>query len=158
MRRLLSAIEMLAGFALALVAGLIFLTAALRYGLSTSLPDGFDIARYLQGIALMWGMSVATYRSGHIRVDLVWELSGERIRRAIDIFAAFVTAAFFCVFAWALLDSLGGRIRSNELTADMRIVVWPFYLTAILGVVATALVSLVVLFRTFQPTDGHAHG
>ncbi|TKT76128.1 TRAP transporter small permease [Aquamicrobium sp. LC103] len=158
MNRILSAIEAVAGLTLAAVAVLIFLTAVLRYAFSVNLPDGFDFARYLQGIAILWGMTVATYRAGHISVDVVWEVSRPAVRRAIDIFAAVLTAGFFCVFAWALFNRLPSVIASGEVTADLRVVVWPFFLTAICGVAATAFVSLIVLLRAFQPTAEVNHG
>ncbi|MEO4000459.1 TRAP transporter small permease [Mesorhizobium sp. CAU 1732] len=158
MGRILSAIEAIAGLALAVVAALIFLTAVLRYGFSMNLPDGFDFARYLQGIAILWGLSVATYRGSHICVDVIWEISQPATQRAIDIFASVLTAGFFCLFAWALFSRFPSVIGSNEVTADMRIVIWPFYLTAICGALATAFVSLVVVLRSFKPSHEQHHG
>jgi len=158
MDRIQNAIEIIAGLALAMVALLIFVTVVLRYGFSVNLPDSFDFARYLQGIAIMWGLSVATYRGSHISVDAVWEVSSPPVRRAIDIFASTITAGFFCVFAWQLFDRLPSFIGSNQVTSDMRIIIWPFYLCAIMGAAATAFVSLLVMLRVFRPAKAVSHG
>ena len=158
MESILSTIERIAGFALAVVAGLIVVSALLRYGFAMNLPDGFDLARYLQGIAIMWGLSVATYYNSHIGVDIVWEVSGPRARRAIDLFAGLVTAGFFLLFSWALLSSLPSLAGSHEVTVDLRIPTWYFYGVAVAGVCATAFVSLVVLLRAFKSGDQQTDG
>ncbi len=158
MHSILRAIEVIAGLALAVVALLIFVTVVLRYGFGVNLPDGFDFARYLQGIAILWGLSVATFHGSHISVDIMWEVASPPLRRVIDIIAGGVTAAFFCVFAWQLFDRLPSFIASNQVTSDMRIVVWPFYVTAIAGVAATAFVALVVLMRAVFNRDAKRNG
>lgn len=158
MHTILKVIEIVAGLALAVVAGLIFVTVVMRYGFAVNVPDSFDLARYLQGIAILWGLSVATFHKSHISVDIMWEVGGPRLRHVIDIVAAAVTAAFFCVFAWQLFDRLPSFIASNQVTSDMRLLVWPFYLMAIAGVASTALVALVVLLRTIVTREKISHG
>lgn len=153
MDRLLALIEKIAGAMLAIVAGLVVVAAVMRYGFAKNLPDGFDLARYLQGIAIMWGLSVATYYRSHICVDLVWELVGPGARRIIDIFAAALTALFFVMLAWALLSRLPSLISSHEVTVDLQMPTWYLYAVAIAGACATALVSIVVLLRSFKPEN-----
>lgn len=148
MERILSIIERTAGIALALVAILIFLTVVLRYVFGANLPDGFDLSRNLQGIAIVWGLSVATYRQGHIAVDIVWEVATPRWRRMIDIVANLFTAAFFCAFAWVMVRRLPSVMRSSEVTNDLHIAIWPFFAACAAGAVATALVAAVVLGRS----------
>lgn len=159
MSRILNAIEAIAGLALAAVAVLIFTTAVLRYVFAVNLPDGFDFARYLQGIAIVWGLSVATWRGSHICVDIVHEFCGPGVQRAIDLLASIVTAGFFCLLAFALLTRLPSMMTSGQGTADLRLAIWPFYLTVTLGGLAAALVSLIVVLRSLRPTFGtSSHG
>lgn len=160
MERILSAIERTAGLALALVAILIFLTAFLRYLFSVNLPDGFDLSRYLQGIAIVWGLAVTTYRGGHICVDVIWEIGGPRLKRAIDVVANTLTALFFCAFAWVLVRRLPSIMSSSEFTNDLHLSIWPFFAACVAGAIATALVSVVVLLRTFtaRPQEPVPHG
>lgn len=152
-KRVLSVIETTAALAIAVVAGLIFLTAVLRYVFSINLPDGFDFARYLQGIAILWGLAVATWRNGHITIDIVTEMSSPRWERIINTVAATVTAGFFCVFAWALIDRLPTVIAARQLTSDLRVPIWPFYLIAISGVLATAFVAVLALITYLKPVE-----
>src|SRR3989304_5099592 len=103
MERLVLWVERLGGASLAAVALLVFVSVVLRDLFSVDLPDSFDFSRYLQGIAIFWGLAVATYRNTHISVDIVWDLSGTAWRRAIDVFAATLNLLFMGVFAYMLV-------------------------------------------------------
>ncbi|MDO5659104.1 MAG: TRAP transporter small permease [Paracoccus sp. (in: a-proteobacteria)] len=151
MNKVVSLIETVAGLALAAVALLTFTAVVFRYGLARNLPDGFDFARYLQGIAIMWGLSVATWHRGHISVDLLWEVSPTPVRRVIDIFASILTAGFFGAFAWQMFLRLQAIMSSGQVTADLRLAIWPFYLAGVCGAMATALVAIVLVLRAIWP-------
>jgi hypothetical protein len=73
MKRLLSAIETMAALSLLLIAVLTAGNVLLRYAFSIQIPDWFDGSRMLQGIALFWGIALATYYGTHLGVDLLWE-------------------------------------------------------------------------------------
>ncbi len=149
-------IERAAGFFLGAVALLIFLSVVLRYGFSVNLPDAFDLSQYLQGVAIMWGLAVATYRGGHIVVDVLWELAGRSGKRAIDTFARFVTTAFFFLLALWLFLRLPDHIASRQVTTELGLPIWPFYLAAALGVLACLVVSLIALIQVAGGQD-HTH-
>jgi TRAP-type C4-dicarboxylate transport system permease small subunit len=138
-------VERVAGLFLALVALLIFLSVVLRYVFATNLPDAFDLSQYLQGIAIMWGLAVATYRGGHIAVDLLWEAAGPAGKRCIDIFARLVMTAFFFLLALWLFLRLPNVMASGRVTVELGLPIWPFYLAASLGVLACVVVSLIAL-------------
>jgi TRAP-type transport system small permease protein len=149
-------VERIAGMFLAVVALLIFLSALLRYGFSINLPDAFDLSQYLQGVAIMWGLAVATWRGGHIVVDLLWEASGPPGKRAIDIFARLVTTGFFFLLALWLFLRLPNLMSSGRVTTELGLPIWPFYLAAALGVLACLVVSLVgVLQAVTRPDNPH---
>ena len=73
MKRLLSATEMVAAFFLLAIALLTAGNVLLRDLFAIQIPDWFDGARMLQGIALFWGVALATYYGSHICVDALWE-------------------------------------------------------------------------------------
>lgn len=151
-------VERIAGISLAAIALLVFLSVVLRATLSVNVPDNFDFSRYLQGIAIFWGLAVATYRNGHILVDIVWELSGRRARRAIDLFASSTSFAFMAAFAWMLAERLPAVLRAHQLTSDLKLPVWPFYIIAAAGVLAAAVVGLIRLVELVRDsaTDSRA--
>ena len=153
MERVVLWVERIAGASLAAVALLVFVSVALRDVFSLDLPDSFDFSRYLQGIAIFWGLAVATYRNAHISVDVVWELSGSAWRRAIDLFAAVVNLLFMGVFAYMLVERFTVVQRAHQLTSDLKLPIWPFYAVLTAGIVATAVVALIRVLELVRGTD-----
>ena len=143
MERTVLWVERVAGASLAAIALLVFAAVVLRATLSINVPDNFDFSRYLQGIAIFWGLAVATYRNAHILVDVVWELSGTAGRRLIDLFASTVSLIFMAIFAWMLLARFPSVLRAHQLTSDLKLPIWPFYAIAAIGIVAAGVVGLI---------------
>ena len=152
MERVVLWVERIAGASLAAVALLVFVSVTLRDLFSLDLPDSFDFSRYLQGIAIFWGLAVATYRNAHIAVDVVWELSGSAWRRAIDLFAAVVNLLFMGVFAYMLVERFTVVQRAHQLTSDLKLPIWPFYVVLTAGIVATAAVGLIRVLELLRGT------
>ncbi len=140
--RLARAIESVAGLLLGAVTVLIFGTATLRYSLGVAVPDGFDIARLLLGVTILWGLASASFRDSHIKVDFVWALAGRRGRRAMALVSELVVLAFVGLFAWMLFSAVESAFASGQETFDLRLPVWPFYGLAWLGVAAAFLMVL----------------
>src|SRR3972149_8228126 len=69
--RFIDLIEVTAAGFLAVVTLLVFVSVFLRYFFAWSIPDSYDFTRLLLGILIFWGMAVASYRGGHISVDLL---------------------------------------------------------------------------------------
>jgi TRAP-type transport system small permease protein len=151
MNRLLSAIETIAAVFLLAIALLIGANVLLRNVASVQIPDWFDGARLLLGIAVFWGIAVATYRGGHICVDAVWEHVGAANRRRIDVIAALLTLAFLAPLAWMVWIKVGGT--GSQATSDLRLpMVW-FFALAAAG--ATAAAGLAVA-RMWQRLRTHS--
>jgi hypothetical protein len=107
MKRLLSAIETVAAGFLLLIALLTASNVLLRDLFSVQIPDWYDGSRLIQGIALFWGVALATYYGSHICVDIVWEHLKPHNRRRLDLAATTVTLAFLLPFAWMLWQKVG---------------------------------------------------
>lgn len=157
MERLVLWVERAAGASLAAVALLVFVSVVLRDLFSVDLPDSFDFSRYLQGIAIFWGLAVTTYRNAHIVVDLLWELSGSKVRKAIDLFACSVSVSFMALFAWMLVTRFPAVVRAHQLTSDLRLPVWPFYAVAIAGIVAATAVGSIRLVELLRVKAANQH-
>ena len=161
MRRLFSAIETVA--ALLLTAG----NVLLRYAFSMQIPDWFDGTQMLQGIAMFWGIALATYYGTHIGVDIVWEHLSDKGRRRMDLLATALTAAFLVPLAWMVWVKVGGT--GSQGTMDLRLPLQWFYSVAAAGASVAAVLALVRLMHLWQgraaspePVDddvpGAAHG
>lgn len=146
--RAIDVVETVAGTFLALVTALTFVSVILRYVFSWSIPDSFDVGRYLLGIIIFWGIAVASFRGDHISVSLLWSVLGPRAQRAIDLFAALVTLVCLAFFTWMVATQVLNVWRSNVLTMDLNLPVWPYYLVAWLGLALAVLLILVRIARS----------
>jgi TRAP-type C4-dicarboxylate transport system permease small subunit len=147
-QRLIRIVETAAGLSLALMTLVTLAAVALRVGFSRGVPDGYDIASQLLGIAILWGFAPATYSGKHIVVDVLWEKCGAGGKRAIDTFAGLVTLAFLGAMSWMLMGRVAEVFASNLATAELRIPVWPFFAVAATGVAAAAALALLRLLQT----------
>lgn len=151
--RIIAAIDRTAGVFLALVAALTFVVAVLRYVFSTTLPDWFNLACMMQGIAIFWGIASTTYDGRHICVDGLWEMAGPGARRAIDVFADLVTFGFLAMLGWMLIAKVAATEASNELSADLGVPLWPFQALAAAGILAAVLLAAVRAVRALRPAS-----
>ena len=154
MKRLLSAVETAAALFLLAVALLTAGNVALRDLLSVQIPDWFDGSKLLLGIALFWGIALATWHGGHICVDIVWENVGARSRRVIDVVAVVLTLCFLAPLAWMVWAKV--LTTGTQATSDLRLPLAPFYAVAAVGAVVAALLAaarLAAMLRERSP-DG----
>lgn len=159
MRRFLAATETVAAVFLLLVALLTAGNVLLRDLLSIQIPDWFDFSKLLLGIALFWGIAIATYHAGHICVDIVWEHLGEPNRRRMDIVASVATLAFLAPMAWMVWTKV--LTMGTQATTDLRLpLVW-FYAVGAAGAVAAVVLAVLRIADLIARRDrltGHADG
>jgi TRAP-type C4-dicarboxylate transport system permease small subunit len=86
-------------------------------------------------------------RRGNLTIDLVGRALGPRASRVLDAFGAFVTFVFFAAMAWQYVRYALEMASAGERMAILRWEVWPFWSAVALAIVATAVVSLLVLFK-----------
>jgi TRAP-type C4-dicarboxylate transport system permease small subunit len=141
MKRVLSATEAVAAFFLLLIALLTASNVLLRDLFSVQIPDWFDGARMIQGIALFWGVALATYYGSHICVDALWEHLKPPGRRWLDVVATLITAAFLVPLAWMVWVKVTGT--GTQGTMDLRLPLWVFYAVASVGATVAALLAIV---------------
>lgn len=145
MKRLLAATETVAAFFLLAIALLTSGNVILRDLFSLSIPDWYDGARLLLGIALFWGVALATYYGSHICVDIVWEHLSERGRRGLDLLATAITLAFLLPLAWMVWVKVGNT--GTQGTSDLRMPIVYFYAVAAVGAVVAAVLAVVRLSK-----------
>lgn len=140
MKRLLDVGESLAAILLLLIALLTAGNVLLRDVLSIQVPDWFDFSRMLQAIALFWGIAIATYRGGHICVDIVWEHLPPLGRRVLDAIAMSFVLLLLAPMAWMVWVKIGAM--GTQATMDLRVPLIWFFSVAGVGATAAALLAL----------------
>lgn len=156
MNRFLHASENLAALFLLLIALLITTNVVLRYAFSIQIPDWFDFSRQLQAIALFWGIAIATYRAGHICVDIVWEYLGVAGRRRLDLVATIITLLFLVPMAWMIWVKVAST--GTQATSDLRLPLVYFYAVSAVGASVAVILAAKRIWELFrgQPDDADA--
>ncbi|MDF3074173.1 MAG: dctM [Alphaproteobacteria bacterium] len=147
MDRLVYVVERIAACFLGLVVLLTVSTIVLRATIGWQIPDWFQFACIAQAIAIFWGLAPATYSNNHILFDVLWEALGPRGRQALDVFAALVSVGFLAVLAYMLGSKVDTAFTMHDVTTDLRLATWPFYLVAMFGIVMAAALGLLRLVR-----------
>lgn len=150
MKRILSATETIAAIFLLLIALLTSCNVLLRDVFSLTVPDWFDISRLLLGIAMFWGISLATYHAGHICVDAVWEMLNRANRRRMDVAASLATLAFLAPLAWMVWVKVA--TTGTQVTSDLRLPLMWFYAVAAAG---AAMAVILAGLRVLELARGH---
>lgn len=143
MQRFIAMVESISAFFLLAIALLTFSNVVAREAFQTQIPDWFDLSKQLQGMAIFWGIAIATYRGGHICVDLSWEWASAKGKRWIDRVATACLLAFLVPFAWMVWSKLGST--GSQTTSDLRLPLIWFYAISAAGVTATAALAAVRL-------------
>lgn len=151
MKRILSATETVAAFFLLFIALLTAGNVLLRDLFAVQIPDWFDGSRMIQGIALFWGVALATYYGSHICVDALWEHLKPRGRRRLDLLATAITLAFLGPLAWMVWVKVSGT--GTQGTMDLRMPLWVFYAVASVGATVAALLAIVRIVFLWRGRD-----
>ncbi|MGE3988762.1 TRAP transporter small permease [Pseudorhodoplanes sp.] len=131
-------VERIAGYLIGVLAVITCSQAILRYTFNVHIPDGFIIGQTMQGIAIFWGIATATYANRHVTVDVLYEFSGPRPRRVMDLAAYTVNLAFMALFGFAMTYKTFDILATGEISTELRIPIWTGYTLAALGVLAAA--------------------
>lgn len=151
MERFCELVEVVAGVLLGAVMLLIVATTAGRYVFGRAISDAFDLSQLLIGACIMWGLASVGYRGGHITVDLLYEVVGERLRTVINLIAWFVLMSFTVMLTVMLYHRVASAFASHEATFDLRLSVWPFLLLIWIGCAVSVVTVALAVFR--RPND-----
>lgn len=151
MKRLLHASENLAALFLLLIALLVTVNVTIRYVFAYQIPDWFDFSRQMQAIAIFWGIAIATYRGGHICVDVVWEHLGSSGRRWLDLLATFILFLFLVPMAWMIWVKV--RSTGTQATSDLRIPLVYFYVVSAAGATVAVVLAGLRVWELWRGRD-----
>lgn len=73
----------------------------LRYGFNRPTSWAHETTLMLVGVGMLWGGAYCMAEDRHIRVTVVRDAMGVRLRRVVDVFVAFLNVLFCGGLAWA---------------------------------------------------------
>ncbi len=141
-------------FALGIIAGMLILIQEvfLRYVFNSPTIWAHETTVFLSAVAFVYGGLYCTARDRHIRVVLIYDALGPRVRRAFDVVISLICAASSAMFAWAawLMVERAAWAPTGEIRLERSGSAWdPVYpglikifLMFVLGVMAVQFVVL----------------
>jgi len=156
--RFIAIVEKSAGYFIGALALITFSEAILRYVFNAHIPDGFVIGQTMQGIAICWGIATATYADRQVTVDILYELSGARVRRTFDLLAYTINLLFLSLFGYAMTFKVFDILRAGEISSELQIPIWTGYTLASLGILAAVATAAIRWWQVVivRQTPGNA--
>ena len=117
-----------------------------RYLFNKPLLGAIEMSEFLMAILSFGGLALAELRNGHITVDFFVGALPERGRAWLEAVGALLGIAFWGFVAWRAAVHSMRILAAGEVSANLQVPTWPFYLmvTAGCGLLAFALIGRVV--------------
>ena len=138
--------ERIAGILLGIATLLVVFSAIGRYGFARPLPDAFDLSRLILGVAVAWGIASLGYHGTHIKVDLLAHSLPALLRRFMNTFAWGVLLFFTGLLAWKIGVRVSEAYSGGDVTMDLRLPHWPFFLIIWIGIIAALFTTAIRLW------------
>jgi TRAP-type C4-dicarboxylate transport system permease small subunit len=139
------AIALAACAALLVISLITFADVLLRWLVSKPILGFNDFAALATAAACAACFPTLIVRRGNLTVRFVGKMLGPRVAKALDIFGALVTAAFFCAMAWQYLRFTLEMMRGRERMPILGWLVWPPWSIVTVMIAVTALASILTL-------------
>jgi TRAP-type transport system small permease protein len=118
--------EVLAAIALAALLLLTLVNVLTRYFTQQSFAWSEEISIFLMVLMTFAGASAATSRDRHIRIEFFYDSGTPARKQMLRMFAAFVTAIFFCALALLFGRIMADEIQYAETTTGLGLPRWWF--------------------------------
>lgn len=126
---------------------LTFVDVFMRYIVGDSIRGSFEITELMMVILIFAGLPLVSRKDEHVTVDLVEHLLPVPVRRALRVAAHLVCAAALLGMCWLMWRKAGEIVGYGDVTAALRVVLWPYvYFMSALALV-TALIHFHKAFR-----------
>jgi TRAP-type C4-dicarboxylate transport system permease small subunit len=130
---------------------LTFIDVFMRYIVGDSIRGSFEITELMMVILIFAGLPLVSRKDEHVTVDLVEHALPTGVRKALRIIADLVCGAALLGMCWLMWRKAGEVVGYGDVTAALRIILWPFvYFMSALALV-TALIHFYKAFR--RPDD-----
>ena len=153
--RLATAVAIAGGIALVLVTGLTVVSvvgrALIPLGLKPVLGD-YEIVQVGVLFAIFCSLPLTQYLRGHADVALLTDRFSPRVAAAIELVMDLLTLAAFAFVVWRYALGMIDKAGNREMTLILHLQLWWIYAVGMVGAIATVVVSLYCVARSFANT------
>ena len=118
---------------------------ALRYLFNKPILGSFELTEFMMAIIIGLALAYCALMKGHVRVDLVVSSLPARGQTIMNSIANFAFLGLFVLITWRIIPRALQMMEAGQLTAILRIPVFPFVLVVAVG----TLVLYIVLLKNF---------
>ena len=97
------------------------------------------------------GLPAVFLRNANLVVDVIDQMAGAGVVRALELLGALVSLGVLAVMAWQMLPVARGMYEFGDVTPDLSIPRIYYWIPVLVGVVASAAASVVVVRRRRRP-------
>jgi TRAP-type C4-dicarboxylate transport system permease small subunit len=132
--------------ALAVLCGVTVVDVLGRYLFNKPLLGTIEMSEFLMVVLSFGGLALAELRNGHITVDFFVAALPGRVRALLDAAAALLGVVFWGFVSWRATVHAGRIWEVGEVSANLAVPTWPFYLAVTVGcgLLAVALIGRVM--------------
>jgi TRAP-type transport system small permease protein len=146
-----SAVSVVALAALALVT---VLDVGGRYFFNKPLLGAIEMSEFLMVFLSFGALALAELRNSHITVDFFVTALPERVQALLEAVAALLGLLFWSFVAWRAAVHAGRIWSAGEVSANLLLPTWPFYLAVTLGCGLLALALIGRIARSLRMSIG----
>jgi TRAP-type C4-dicarboxylate transport system permease small subunit len=97
------------------------------------IPGTFELTEFMLAIAVLTAIGYTQVQREHISIDLVINKFPPRVRAIIDSITDFLSLAIFVLVTWQTIKYARLLYTSNDVSAVLRLPVYPFLIVAAVG-------------------------
>ena len=112
-----------------------------------ALAGGFEL---LLACAFFLALPAVFLRDEHLVVDVIDKLIRPSVVRALDLAGAMLSLIVLSVMAWQMVPLAQAMHEFGDVTSDLSIPKLYYWIPVLLGVIASALATLVFIVRWFR--------
>ena len=118
-----------------------------RYLFNKPLLGAIEMSEFLMVFLSFGALALAELRNSHITVDFFVRALPERAQALLEAVAALLGIAFWSFVAWRAAVQSSRLFNNGEVTANLLLPTWPFYLAVVVG---CGLLALALMGRVWR--------
>jgi TRAP-type C4-dicarboxylate transport system permease small subunit len=114
----------------------------LRYLFNKPITGSLELTEFMMAIIVSLALAYCALKKGHVRVDLIVSKLPKRVQLIMESIANIAFLAFVALMTWRIIYRAWQMVEVNQITAILRIPVFPFVLVVAAGTTVLCIVLL----------------
>jgi TRAP-type C4-dicarboxylate transport system permease small subunit len=140
-------LNILSGFALVLMMGLVFVNVALR-AVWTPILGTYEFTGFLASLTITFALAHCASEKGHIAITIIADRLPPRVQAILDSFVAILGTALYAVISWQSVKYGIHMIKIGEVSPATATPFYPFIFAVAFGLLMLALILLNDVFTS----------